>query len=216
MLMAFGVLCGIHEAQRSGLGQVIDASMVDGVALLSTSIWDMRARGLHTGPPGTNMFDSGAPFFDTYETADGRYIALGPVESKFNSELCARIGIEDVPADRHHAEETWPARKAELARVFRKRTRDEWADLLEHTDACATPVLSFDEAPEHAHNLARGTFVRHDGVIQPAPAPRFERTPGAIQSGPATAGAHTDEILREWLGANDEEIEKLLTLNAIA
>ena len=175
MLLAFGVVCGVLEARSSGLGQVVDASMVEGSAVLSTLIHALRHAGMWGDEPGTNLLDSGAHFYEVYETSDGGHIAVGALEPQFYAEL---LRILAIPADEapQMDQTRWPELKERFAAVFRTRTRDEWAGLLEHAEACATPVLSIAEAPAHPHNVARGVFVEVDGITQPAPAPRFSRT----------------------------------------
>jgi alpha-methylacyl-CoA racemase len=218
MLLAFGVVSALLESRTSGVGQVVDAAMLDGTALMSTLIWEMRARGLHRDERGVNLLDTGAPFYDVYECADGRFVAVGALEPQFYDELCRRIGFEqDVdPAERAPQQDraSWPARKNEMARLFATRTRDEWQRLLEHTDACVAPVLSWPEAPEHPHNVARQTFTDVHGVRQPAPAPRFSRTPGSVQRPACEPGAHATEVLGE-LGVSDADQARLRSLGAL-
>ncbi len=212
MLLAFGVVCALLSVRTGGSGQVIDAAMVDGVSLLSTAIHGLRGLGMWRDERGANLLDGGAPFYDTYECADGRYLAVGALEPRFYAELVRLTGFEmpgdadDGTPDRGDDGTTagdrfdpagWPAARRAWARLFRSRTRDEWAALLEHTDACVAPVLDWREAPSHPHLAARRTFVEHAGVTQPAPAPRFSATPGAIRRPPPHPGEHTDEVLRE-------------------
>lgn len=178
MLLAFGVLAGILSARTTGRGQVIDSAMIDGAAILSTMTYSLRAVGMWDETREANVLDGGAPFYDTYETADGRFIAVGAIEPQFHDLLMAKLGLADDPAIAQSMDRTaWPPVKATLREVFRSRTRDEWCALLEDTDACFAPVLSLDEAPRHPHNVARGTFIEVEGMIQPAPAPRFSATP---------------------------------------
>jgi len=202
MLLAFGVICALLEARSSGQGQVIDAAMVDGSALLATATYAMRAARMWDGEPGTNSIDSGSHWYETYETADGEHIAVGALEPQFYAELMRLVGLDEPQWERAR----WPELKERLAAVFRTRTRAEWMDILEGSDACATPVLSLEEAPAHPHNVARGTFVEVDGVVQPAPAPRFSRTPGAIRPRPSDAEAAN--ALAGW-GLEASEIERL-------
>jgi alpha-methylacyl-CoA racemase len=214
MLLAFGIVCALLEARSSGRGQVVDAAMVEGSALLMTMIHGMRAQGIWDGEPGTNWLDSGAHWYDVYETADGGHIAVGALEPQFYAELLRRMELD--PDDNPQWErERWPELKDRFAAVFGARTRAEWAELLEHAEACATPVLDLDEAPEHPHNVARETFVAVDGVVQPAPAPRFSRTPGAVQRPPADPGADTRAALSDW-GVDEAEIDALVAAGAIA
>lgn len=213
MLLAFGVLCALFEAQRSGRGQVVDAAMVDGTASLMTMFYGLRAAGIWSDARGTNMLDGGAPYYDTYATADGRHVAIGALEPQFYAELLTRLGLD--PAEFPQRERArWPALRARLSEVFKSKTRDEWCALLEGTDACFAPVLSPDEAASHRHFRARGTFVEIDDVMQPAPAPRFERTPGAIQGPPPLPGEHTVDILRET-GFTAAEIDSLLAAGIV-
>lgn len=178
MLLAFGVLAGIIAARGTGKGQVIDCAMVDGAALLNAMTYAMLQFGMWRDERGVNALDGGAPFYDTYETADGKWIALGSIEAPFYAQLLERLGLQDDPLFARQSDQAaWPELKQRLAAIFRTRTRAEWCDLLEDSDACFAPVLSLAEAPQHPHNRARGTFVEAGGVIQPAPAPRFSGTP---------------------------------------
>lgn len=196
MLLAVGLLAALHEAGRSGSGQVIDAAMTDGSALLSAFMYGYKAAGQWSNQRGENMLDGGAHFYDTYACADGKYVALGAIEPQFYAELRERCGIQDPLFDGQLDMARWPLLKLRLADIFRTRSRDEWCALLEGTDACFAPVLDWDEAPAHPHNVARRTFVTAHGVVQPSPAPRFSRTP------PDTPGAPTavslDEALAAW------------------
>jgi alpha-methylacyl-CoA racemase len=209
MLLAFGVACALLTVRGGGAGQVIDAAMVDGVSLLSTAILGLRQVGMWRDERGANLLDGGAPFYDTYECADGRYLAVGALEPRFYAELVRLTGFEapggDPAAGERFDPRRWPEQREAWARLFRSRTRDEWAALLERTDACVAPVLDWREAPAHPHLAARGTFVEHAGVSQPAPAPRFSATPGAIRRPPPRPGEHTDEILRE-LGRDPQSL----------
>jgi alpha-methylacyl-CoA racemase len=204
MLLAFGVVCGLLEASRSGQGQVIDAAMVDGAALLAAMIHGFRANGTW-GERGTNLLDTGAWYYQVYETADGGYISFGSLESQFFQEMLRITGLAAEgpvpdPADRS----TWPDMKRRLAAVVKTRSRDEWCELLEGTDACFAPVLSPDEAAAHPHNQQRATFTEVASVLQPAPAPRFSRTSPEVGGPPARPGEHTDEALQRWGFAADE------------
>lgn len=204
MLMAFGVACGLVESARSGEGQVIDAAMVDGSASLMAMMWGFRALGFW-GEFGTNVLDTGAPFYDTYETADGNYISVGALEPQFYAELIDRLGLtDDVDLARQMDGSDWPDLRERFTALFKTKSRDEWCEVLEHTDACFAPVLTMDDAMSHPHIRARETIVNEYGLDQPAPAPRFSRTPGAIQRPPAWPGEHTDEVLGEWGFAADE------------
>ena len=204
MLLAFGVACALVETARSGRGQVIDAAMVDGAATLMAMMWGFRAIGMFSEERGVNLLDTGAPFYDTYETADGKYVAIGSIEPQFYAELLERAGIagEDLP---HQMDPTgWGANKERFTALFKTKTRDEWCALMEATDVCFAPVLTMSEAAGHPHVQARGTIIEMDGVAQPAPSPRFSRTPGEISRGASWPGQHTDEVLSDWGFATDE------------
>ena len=198
MVLAFGIVCGILEARQSGRGQVIDAAMTDGAALLMAPIYGLKAAGRWTNRRGTNYLDGGAHFYGTYECADGKYVAVGAIEPQFYALLLAKTGIVDPQFQAQTDAAQWPELKTKLAALFKTRTRDEWCELLEGTDVCFAPVLDMDEAPQHPHNVARGTFVEVGGVIQPAPAPRFSRTAPAIQTPPPVAGAHDETAWADW------------------
>jgi alpha-methylacyl-CoA racemase len=215
MLLAFGVVCGLLEARASGRGQVIDAAMVDGAALLMTMMQGLLAGGSWSEERGRNLLDGGAPFYDAYETADGRYVSVGALEPQFFAELARLVGLpHEELAAAHLDPERWPALRERLAAAFKARTRDEWRARLEGTDACFAPVLSMTEAPHHPHHLERRTFVELAGVTQAGPAPRFSRTPGSIDRPPPHAGQHTEEALSEW-GFARSEVEKLRALGAV-
>lgn len=196
MLLAVGLLAALHEARRSGRGQVIDAAMTDGSALLSAFMYGFKAAGQWSNQRGENMLDGGAHFYDTYACADGRHVAIGAIEPQFYAELRERCGIQDPLFDEQMDTTRWPLLKLRLADLFRTRTRDEWCTLLEGTDACFAPVLDWDEAPAHPHNRARGTFVEAAGVIQPAPAPRFSRS-GSVQPMPPSS-LSLEDALGSW------------------
>jgi alpha-methylacyl-CoA racemase len=215
MLLAVGVLAAVVEAQRTGRGQVVDAAMVDGSALLSTMIHSFRAMGMWQDERGTNMLDTGAHFYDVYETADGRWLSVGAIEPQFYDALLEGLGLSKEELPWQHDRSQWPALKERFAAIFKTRTRDEWCELFEGTDACVAPVLTIPEARDHPHNVARSTFVEIAGVPQPAPAPRFDRSPPDVPKPPPNAGQHTDEILGE-LGLDGERIAKLRDLGAIA
>jgi alpha-methylacyl-CoA racemase len=212
LYLALGIACGLLEAQRSGKGQVVDAAMTDGAASLMTMFFGMRAAGQLTTERGANILDSGAFFYEVYECADGRHVAVAPIEDKFLAELyrLLELDVRDFPAKLDAA--SWPAAKEKFAAVFKTKTRDEWCRLLEGSDACFAPVLSIDEAPDHPHNKARGTFVTVDGIVQPAPAPRFSRTPSATPTPPEAPSA---EVLREW-GFGEDEIATLRRAGVLA
>jgi alpha-methylacyl-CoA racemase len=214
--MAFGVVCALFEAQRSGQGQVVDTAMVDGVMSLYSVFYAMTQSGVHTGPVGTNLFDGGAPFYNVYETADGKHVTVAPIEPRFYSQLLDRIGLDPADLPAQYDESRWPELRERLAEVFRTRTRDEWTELLEGTDVCYAPVLSFTEAQEHPHNKARGSFVDIEGSIsQLRPAPRLSRTPGEVRPTYAYPGVDTESVLREN-GFADDEIAALADHGTIA
>jgi alpha-methylacyl-CoA racemase len=215
LMMAFGVVCALLEARASGQGQVVDAAMVDGAAILMASIYGAHQQGWWSDERGTNLLDSGAPFYEVYETADGRHVSVGALEPQFYASLLDRLGLagDDRPGqmDRQH----WPAFREELIRVFKTKTRDEWCEVFEGSDACFAPVLSMAEAHEHPHNAMRGTFVEVNGVRQPRPAPRFSRTGAEIGPPPPKQGEHTDEILRE-AGFDEARIASLREAGAVS
>jgi alpha-methylacyl-CoA racemase len=203
MMLAFGVLAALHSARATGRGQVVDAAMTDGAALLAAMIWGFRAGGAWPGPRGANLLDGGAWYYGTYACADGRFVAVGPLEGRFRAAFLRILGQDpaewagDRPA-------LWPERRARIAALFATRTRDDWAAAFAGSDACVAPVLDWDEAPAHPHNAARGTFVTVDGITQPGPAPRFLSTPAAPPAPPAAPGADTVAILSDWGFAADE------------
>jgi alpha-methylacyl-CoA racemase len=208
LYLAVGILSALLETSRSGRGQVVDAAMVDGAASLLTMFYGMAAAGTWFDERGVNLLDGGAPFYDVYETADGKHLAVGALEPRFYAELLRLTGLSDQDLPEQADLFRWPELRQRFADVFRTRTRDEWCRILEGTEACVAPVLSLSEAPGHPHMAARGTFVEVDGVTQPAPAPRFSRTPGAIQRPPEPPGASTGEVLADW-GFAAEEIDQL-------
>jgi alpha-methylacyl-CoA racemase len=213
MLLAFGVTAALVERATSGRGQVVDAAMVDGAALLMSMQWSMYHSG-SIGPRGTNLLDTGAPFYEVYECADGRFVSVGAIEPQFYARMCDLLGLQAADWGNQRDRSTWPARKDKLAEVFLLKSRDEWCSILEHQDTCFAPVLTLEEAANHPHNVARETFVSSHGLVQPAPAPRFSRTPGQLDRAAPTTGADTLAIMRE-LGADDSEIEQLLASGAI-
>jgi alpha-methylacyl-CoA racemase len=208
MLLAFGVMCALHEARASGRGQVVDAAMTDGAALLSAMMYGFRAAGSWSDARGENLLDGGAHFYDSYACADGKYVAVGAIEPQFYALLREHCGLDDPLFDEQMDAQRWPILKHRLADVFRTRTRDEWCVLLEGTDACFAPVLDWDEAPRHAHNRARNTFVEVDGVVQPAPAPRYSRTPPAVPGERAERQSGLEAVLGRW-GVQTETIDAL-------
>ena len=214
MLLAYGIVCGVLEAQRSGKGQVVDAAMVDGAAVLMTFVHGLKAMDFWNDERGTNLLDTGAWFYEVYETADGKFVSVGSLEPQFYAELLRLTGLESEDLPPQMDRTTWPAMKERLAEVFRTKTRDEWREIMEGTDVCFAPVLSMDEAPDHPHNRARNTFVEVDGVTQPGPAPRFSRTVPEIQTPPPIPGQHTDEALAAW-GFPPADIAKLRETGAV-
>jgi alpha-methylacyl-CoA racemase len=217
MLLAFGMVCGLLEAQRSGEGQVIDAAMVDGSAVLMSMMYGFHAMGFWDAEHrGSNVLDTGAWFYDTYRTSDGEHISLGSLEPQFYAEMVELSGLQDqlgeAPAQYDRA--AWPERRAQLAALIAEKTRDEWCEIMEGTDVCFAPVLSMTEAHRHPHNRHRGTFVEYEGVVQPAPAPRFSRTAPAIARPPAHPGQHTDEALVDW-GLDARRVAQLREAGAV-
>jgi alpha-methylacyl-CoA racemase len=202
LLLAMGILAALYERNTSGRGQVVDASMVDGAALLTTSLHGMAAAGLWGGGRGDNMLDGGAPFYDTYETADGKYVAVGAIEMRFWGDLVKVLELDPDSLPLHVDKTQWPRLREILAAAIGKYTRDDLVARAEGTDACLTPVLAPAEAASHPHNAARGTFVEIGGMVQPAPAPRFGRTPPETPEAPHTKGSDTEAVLAE-LGVTD-------------
>jgi len=198
LYLAFGMLCAMLEAQRSGRGQVVDAAMIDGAASLMTPFFGLHAAGVHTDRHGENMLDSGAPYYDVYRCADGLYISLAPIEGRFRSEFYLRAGIDEAALPDARDKANWPAIKEIVAARIAEKTQAEWCALLEGSDACFAPVLSMTEAPQHPHNCARGTFIEVDGIVQPAPAPRFSRTQPAPPSPPRAVGSDDEAALAAW------------------
>ncbi len=212
LLLAFGIVCGLLEAARSGKGQVIDAAMVDGAALLAAMMHGLRAGG-DWGERGTNLLDTGAWFYEVYETKDGGHVSVGPIDRRSYAELLRLTGLaEDIdgqgPLPDQNDRATWPAMKRRMAALVRTKTRDEWCALLEGSDACFAPVLGPDEAARHPHNLERSTFVELEGVLQPAPAPRFSRSTPEIAGPPTRPGQHTVEALADW-GFSTDDLQRL-------
>ena len=215
LYLAFGIVCGLLEASKSGRGQVVDSAMVDGAASLMTMFYGLRAMGIWTDRRGENLLDGGAHFYDVYQTADDQYISVGSIEPKFYAELLRLTGLEGKSLPGQLDRTKWPEMREVLRAVFRTKTRDEWCAIMEGTDVCFAPVLSMEEAPKHPHNKARGTFVEIAGVIQPGPAPRFSRTKAEIQGPPAQPGQHTDAVLSDW-GFTAEEIANLHAARIVA
>lgn len=200
MFLAFGVVCALLEAQKSGKGQVVDTAMVDGAAVLMTMFWAFKAIGLHDeNNPGTNLLDTGAHFYDVYECKDGKHISLGSIEPQFYKQLLELSGLDSDPDFQKQMDRTmWPSLKEKVRATFIKKTRQEWCDIMEATDVCFAPVLTMSEAAGHPHNKERQTFIDAFGQTQPAPAPRFSRTTTKIAIPPAHSGQHTAEVLKAW------------------
>jgi alpha-methylacyl-CoA racemase len=207
MYLAFGVVCALLEARSSGKGQVVDAAMVDGAASLGAAIFGLRAAGIWNENRADNILDSGAPWYDVYETADGKYISIGSIEERFFNLLLEKLDLR-APELRNRDRSNWPRLRTVLTDAFRTRTRADWCKLMEGSDICFAPVLTMDEAPAHPHMQDRGVLCEIDGVVQPGPAPRFSRTKPEVRSAPSVVGEHTDEILAEF-GFSDEEIGRL-------
>ncbi|MBO6784604.1 MAG: CoA transferase [Alphaproteobacteria bacterium] len=215
LYLAFGVLAAIYEAQRSGQGQVVDAGMVDGAASLMIPVMGLHASGYFTDKRASNILDGGAPFYDAYECADGKFVSIGAIEKKFYALLLDKLGLadaDDLPDQMDR--ERWPELKARFAEIIRGKTRDEWVEIMEGTDVCFAPVMSMSEVHTHPHNIARENFVDVAGVTQPAPAPKFSRTPGRIHSPPSVPGEHTDSALAAW-GFAEGDIAALKASGAI-
>lgn len=214
--LAFGMVCALFEAQRSGKGQVIDAAMVDGVMSVFQVFYGMTRGGFHTGPTGTNLFDGGAPFYNVYETSDGKYVTVAPIEAKFYAQLLDKLGIDPATLPDQNDMSGWPQIRERFAEAFRTRTRDEWDAVLEGTDCCYAPVLSFAEAETHHHNVARDTFVPVEGSVpQLRPMPRLSRTPGEVRPTYAYPGCDTETVLDEF-GVSAEEIARLASEGVVA
>jgi alpha-methylacyl-CoA racemase len=208
LYLAFGLMAGIIRARETGRGQVIDCAMSDGAASLMAMFYGLRATGTWTNDRGANLLDGGAHFYDTYLCADGKWISLASIEPQFYALLLEKTGITDPAFQGQMDRAAWPELRQKLAEVIARKTQAEWTEIMGATDVCFAPVLDLDEAPRHPHNTARQTFVEVAGVVQPAPAPRFSETPGAIQGPPPAIGAHTREALADW-GLTDAEIAAL-------
>ena len=200
MLLAYGVVCALLESQRSGVGQVVDAAMIDGSAILMSMFWGLKNIGMHDeNARGTNLLDTGAHFYDVYKCKDGKYISIGSIEPQFYAELLRLTGLADDPQFAPQLDKTkWPELKVRLTQIFSEKSRDEWCKLMEGTDVCFAPVLTMSEAAKHPHNVARETFIEIAGSTQPAPAPRFSRTATATPQPSAHAGANSREVLTQW------------------
>ncbi|MBS0332571.1 MAG: CoA transferase, partial [Proteobacteria bacterium] len=208
LYLAFGLLAGVIQARETGKGQVIDCAMSDGAASLMAMFYGFKASGMWKEERRQNLLDGGAHFYDTYQCACGRWISIGSIEPQFYALLLEKAGIDDPEFGRQMDRSAWPHLREKLAAVIARKTRDEWCAIMDASDVCFAPVLDLDEAPKHPHNVARQTFVEVGGVIQPAPAPRFSATPGAIQGPPPAIGAHSREALADW-GLPAAEIDAL-------
>jgi alpha-methylacyl-CoA racemase len=208
MFLAFGVVCALLEAQRSGKGQVVDAAMVDGSATLMALMYGMFSQGSWKDERGVNVLDTGAPWYNTYETKDGKWLAVGAIEKRFYEEFVERLGLKLRDLPKQHDRIGWPDLHRLFARTIAGKTRDEWERIFEGSDACVAPILSLGEVADHPHNAARGTFAKRDGVLQPAPAPRFSRTVPKMGDPPARPGADTDAVLADF-GFDASEIASL-------
>jgi alpha-methylacyl-CoA racemase len=213
LYLAFGLMAAVFERSRSGRGQVVDAAMVDGAGSLASIFYGLHAGGTWGEPRGHNLLDGGAPFYDTYETADGRWVSLGPLEPKFFAEFAQRVGLDERFVKRQYDRREWPAMREAISTLMKRRTREQWCDLLEGTDACFAPVLDFAEAPQHRHAQARQGFVTVDGVPQPAPAPRFDRSTVDVPRAAPRVGQHTRDVLTE-AGFDAAAIDALLATGA--
>jgi alpha-methylacyl-CoA racemase len=200
MLLAYGVVCALLEAQRSSSGQVVDASMVDGSAILMSMFWGFKNIGLHDeNARGTNMLDTGAHFYDVYKCSDGKFVSIGSIEPQFYAQLLQLTGLASDAEFANQQDRTiWPKLKQRLTDVFATKSQAQWCQIMEGTDVCFAPVLTMSEAAKHPHNVARHTFIEVDGVVQPAPAPRFSRTNATVSHGPVAAGENTREVLQSW------------------
>ena len=217
MFLAYGVVCALLEAQKSGKGQVVDSAMVDGSAVLMSMFWAMKNIGIFDeNKPGTNLLDTGAHFYDVFECSDGKYVSIGSIEPQFYALLLEKTGLADDPAFAKQMDASqWPALKIKLAEVTRTKTSAQWCKIMEGTDVCFAPVLTMSEAAKHPHNVARQTFIEVDGVMQPAPAPRFSRTATALPTAPAHAGQHSRAVLADW-GFDADRITALIASGAVA
>jgi alpha-methylacyl-CoA racemase len=208
MLLGFGIACALVEARASGKGQVVDAAMVEGASLLATMFAGMLAAGSWKEERGSNILDSGAPWYDVYETKDAKYVSIGSIEPKFYDDLLQRLQLDKATLPAQHDRKGWPALRTLFSEKFKQKTRDEWCTVFEDSDACFAPVLTFSEAKTHAHNASRKSFVTVGKVEQPAPAPRFSRTPGKVRHAPPERGEGGGQALRDW-GFSENEISQL-------
>ena len=212
--LAFGVCAALLEAKTSGEGQIVDAAMTEGAASLMASIYGMHASGHWSDQREDNVLDGGSYYYGVYETSDGKFVSIGSIEGKFHDELLQLTGLQDASTEERNDQSGWPEKTDRMAEVIKSKTRDEWDEIMLGSDVCYAPVLDLSEAPSHPHNVARGSFVEVDGVVQPAPAPRFSRTPGEVQMPPPSPGQHTAEVLTDW-GFSVEDVEKLKDVGAV-
>ncbi len=215
MLLALGLVAALLETKGSKKGQVVDAAMTDGSALLMTMIYSMQSSGMWKTTMGSNLLDGGSHFYDTYECKDGKFISIGSIEPQFYALLCQIAQLDEKVFAKQMSRDLWPEQKEEIKKIFLKKTRDEWCELMEGTDVCFAPVLDMSEAPQHPHNKERKTFIDLEGVTQPAPAPRFSRTEPEVVSSPSIVGEHTNEVLSS-IGLSEEDISSLKTSGAVA
>ena len=213
--LAFGVCAALLEAKSSGQGQVVDAAMTEGASSLMGAVYGIHASGGWSNERESNFLDGGAYFYGVYETSDGKFISIGSIEGKFHDELLELTGLADAPTVDRNDRAAWEDKKAAMAEVIATKTRDEWDQIMLGSDVCYAPVLDLDEAPNHPHNVARGTFVEVEGVPQPGPAPKFSRTPGEIQMPPPAPGQHTADALADW-GFDADDIQKLKDVGAVS
>ena len=214
LLMALGIVSGVLEARSSGQGQVIDVAMVDGAATLMAMMWGFKAMGIWSEERGTNLLDTGAPYYDTYETSDGKFVSIGALEPQFYAELIAKLGLTDAGLPAQGDRDGYDVWRSKFTETFLSKTRDEWDAIFKGSDACYAPILTMSEALDEDHMKARNTFVVRDGIPQPAPSPRFSRTPATIERGAPWPGQHTDEALVDW-GLSADTIARLKASDAI-
>jgi alpha-methylacyl-CoA racemase len=214
LYLAFGLLAGVIHARQSGRGQVIDCAMSDGAASLMAMFYGFKGSGMWRDERRTNLLDGGAHFYDTYQCSDGKWVSIGSIEPQFYALLLEKTGVSDPQFQSQMDRAAWPELRKKLAAIIATKTRDEWTEIMGATDVCFAPVLDLDEAPRHPHNLARQTFVEVAGVTQPAPAPRFSATPGAIQGPPPRVGAHDEQALADW-GFSPADIAALAKAGAL-
>jgi len=215
MLLALGLVAALFESKQSKKGQVVDAAMTDGSALLMTMIYTMQSLGMWKTTMGSNLLDGGSHFYDTYECEDGKFISIGSIEPQFYELLCQIAELDKSIFGKQMSRDSWPKQKEEIKKIFLNKTRDEWCELMEGTDICFAPVLDMSEAPKHPHNIERKTFIELEGVTQPAPAPRFSRTEPEISSSPSVVGENTDEVLIS-IGFSQKDIDSLKISGAVA